>query len=69
MSDFTTIEICYDDFDLPPLELPPPKEKEMINFSDIIHTLLNKNRLGIKPYTIQDILQGNHLKDRIINID
>jgi hypothetical protein len=67
MSDYTTIEICYDDFELPPLELPPPKE--MLDFNDIIHSLINKNRIDIKPYTIQDILRGNHSQDIIINID
>jgi hypothetical protein len=67
MSDYTTIEICYDNFELPPLELPPPKE--MLDFNDIIHSLINKNRIDIKPYTIQDILRGNHSQDIIINID
>jgi hypothetical protein len=67
MSDYTTIEICYDDFELPPLQLPPPKE--MLDFNDIIHSLINKNRIDIKPYTIQDILRGNHSQDIIINID
>jgi len=67
MSDYTTIEICYDDLELPPLELPPPKE--MLDFNDIIHSLINKSRVDIKPYTIQDILRGNHSQDIIINID
>jgi hypothetical protein len=67
MSDYTTIEICYDNFELPPLELPPPKE--MLDFNDIIHSLINKSRVDIKPYTIQDILRGNHSQDIIINID
>lgn len=67
MSDYTSIDICYDDFELPPLELPPPKE--MLDFNDIIHSLINKSRVDIKPYTIQDILRGNHSQDIIINID
>jgi hypothetical protein len=67
MSDYTSIDICYDEFELPPLELPPPKE--MLDFNDIIHSLINKNRIDIKPYTIQDILRGNHSQDIIINID
>jgi hypothetical protein len=65
MSDYTTIEICYDNFELPPLELPPPKE--ILDFNDIIHSLINKSRVDIKPYTIQDILRGKHVQDIIIN--
>lgn len=67
MSDYTSIDICDDDFELPQLELPPPKE--MLDFNDIIHSLINKSRVDIKPYTIQDILRGNHSQDIIINID
>lgn len=67
MSDYISIDICCDEFELPPLELPPPKE--MLDFNDIIHSLINKNRIDIKPYTIQDILRGNHSQDIIINID
>jgi hypothetical protein len=65
MSDYTTIEICYDDFELPMLELPPPKE--ILDFNDIIHSLINKSRVDIKPYTIQDILRGKHVQDIIVN--
>jgi hypothetical protein len=65
MSDYTSIEFYDDEFDLPMLELPPPKE--ILDFNDIIHSLINKNRVDIKPYTIQDILRGKHVQDIIIN--
>ena len=67
MSDYTSIKFYDDDFVLPMLELPPPKE--ILDFNDIIHSLINKSRVDIKPYTIQDILRGNHSQDIIINID
>ena len=38
MSDYTSIEFYDDEFELPPLELPPPKE--MLDFNDIIHNVV-----------------------------
>jgi len=58
--------ILSDDFEIPDLELPPPALQP--NFSMIYNSLINKDRLNIKPYTIQDIIKGEHNNDIIINI-
>jgi hypothetical protein len=52
--------------EIPDLELPPPALQP--NFSMIYNSLINKDRLNIKPYTIQDIIRGEHNNDIIINI-
>ena len=46
------------------------EEKRRIYFFNKRHIYNEfKNRIDIKPYTIQDILRGNHSQDIIINID
>lgn len=68
MSNYSlNIEIDYEDFELPPLELPPASNN--ITIEHIVHNLKNKHRMNIKPYTIQDILRGKHNQDIIINVD
>jgi hypothetical protein len=59
--------ILSNDFEIPDLELPPPALQP--TFSMIHYSLLNKDRLNIKPYTIQEIIRGEHTSDIIINIE